>query len=106
MTDGLLGQGREDIFLLTFNEKVERIDPAFLRPGRCVAKVEFLRFGPAEAAEWLRRRCAPAAAPRAETTLAEIYARLAADPDDPRPIGDDPALPAGFASARRPGQAP
>jgi len=77
MTDGLFGQGREDVFLLTFNEDVSRIDPAFLRPGRCIAKVEFPLFHSAEAAEWLRARGAANPLPEGERmTLAGMYARL------------------------------
>ena len=46
MTDGLYGQGRKDIFRLTFNEAVDRIDPEFLRPGRCIANLALRRFEP------------------------------------------------------------
>jgi hypothetical protein len=74
MTDGLFGQGRQDLFLLTFNEEVEKIDPAFLRPGRLIARVEFPRFDRAQAASWIRRRHASAAPPTDEPTLAELYA--------------------------------
>lgn len=74
MTDGLFGQGREDLFLVTFNEDIERIDPAFLRPGRCVARVEFSRFPTHEAAHWLRARGASTEGLHNETTLAELYA--------------------------------
>jgi hypothetical protein len=53
MTDGLFGQGREDLFLLTFNERAEDVDPAFLRPGRCVARTEFTLFERDAATKWL-----------------------------------------------------
>ena len=71
ITDGLFGQGREDLFILTFNERVDRIDPAFLRPGRCLAKVEFPKFSAPEAALWLAQRGAPwgGIAPPPEMTL-------------------------------------
>ncbi len=75
MTDGLFGQGREDIFLLTFNEDVDKIDPAFLRPGRCIAKIEFPKFAAAEAKEWFRAHGIEES-PAGEQTLAEMYARL------------------------------
>jgi len=75
MTDGLFGQGREDIFLLTFNEEVDRIDPAFLRPGRCIAKVEFGRFQPEEAFDWFRAHKVHPSNAAGEMTLAEMYAR-------------------------------
>lgn len=54
ITDGLLGQSREDIFLITFNEDIESIDKAFLRPGRCLNNIEFTLFAPEEANKWLR----------------------------------------------------
>jgi hypothetical protein len=76
MTDGLFGQGREDLFLLTVNEEVDRIDPAFLRPGRCVANVEFPKFRPVEAAAWLKEHGHPNGVPAGEMTLAEMYARV------------------------------
>lgn len=75
MTDGLFGQGREDLFLVTFNEAIDRIDPAFLRPGRCIAKVEFPRFGADDAAAWMREQGVEGALPSGESTLAELYAR-------------------------------
>lgn len=93
VTDGLFGQGREDLFVLTFNERVDRIDPAFLRPGRCLAKVEFPRFPAGEAAAWLAARGGPppngaaagAAADAAGMTLAEMYAHLHGDAADAQP---------------------
>jgi hypothetical protein len=76
MTDGLFGQGREDLFLITFNEEVTRIDPAFLRPGRCVARVEFGRFAPSDASAWLRSRGKEGGSRKEAMTLAELYGRL------------------------------
>lgn len=81
MTDGLFGQGREDLFLLTFNEELTRIDPAFLRPGRCLAKVEFSRFDAREAGEWLRAREWRGTVPSAGMSIAEMYAAVGAGRD-------------------------
>src|SRR4029077_3696398 len=53
ITDGLIGQGREDVFLFTFNEQLEAIDPAMIRPGRCISQIEFQKFPQEEAQEWL-----------------------------------------------------
>jgi len=53
VTDGVLGQGSDTIILLTTNEEIGRLHPALVRPGRCLAAVEFTAFSPAEAAEWL-----------------------------------------------------
>jgi len=86
MTDGLFGQGREDLFMVTFNEDVARIDPAFLRPGRCIAKVEFPKFGPEDALEWLSQRGVADAKVAKEASLAELYARILADGRSPSDI--------------------
>ena len=53
VTDGVLGQGSDTIILLTTNEEIGRLHPALVRPGRCLAAVEFSEFSPAEATEWL-----------------------------------------------------
>ena len=53
VTDGVLGQGFDTIILLTTNEEIGRLHPALVRPGRCLAAVEFTEFSPAEAAAWL-----------------------------------------------------
>lgn len=75
MTDGLFGQGREDLFLLTFNEDVDAIDPAFVRPGRCVANIGFPKFTAAEASAWLAAHGAAKARADVDMTLAEMYER-------------------------------
>jgi hypothetical protein len=76
LTDGLLAQGREDFFLVTFNEEVRELDAAVLRPGRCYAKIEFQPFSPEEAAEWLRTAGYDGPPPSKACTLAELYALL------------------------------
>jgi hypothetical protein len=48
LADGLLGQGLRCLFLLTTNEPLGQIHPAVVRPGRCLAQVE---FGPLPAAQ-------------------------------------------------------
>ncbi len=53
VTDGVLGQGSDTIILLTTNEEIGRLHSALVRPGRCLAAVEFTEFSPAEAAAWL-----------------------------------------------------
>jgi len=53
LTDGLLGQGQNVLVLLTTNEDLGRLHPALTRPGRCLARIEFPRFNPQEAAQWL-----------------------------------------------------
>ncbi len=48
LTDGLLGQGLRSLFLITTNEALAAVHPAMVRPGRCLAQVE---FGPLPAAQ-------------------------------------------------------
>ena len=74
MTDGLFGQGRQDVFLVTFNEDVEKLDKAFLRPGRCIANVQFETFSATEAKKWLSDHGMNTIGCR--MTIAELYAKL------------------------------
>ena len=71
LADGVLGQGSNAIFLITTNAPVEEMHPALLRPGRCLSRLEFGRFGSEAARAWLpadvRNRVS------GPTTLAELY---------------------------------
>lgn len=69
VTDGILGQGSNMLILLTTNERVDRLHPAVIRPGRCIAQVEFTRFSPTEAGQWLPSGLARLSEPK---TLAEL----------------------------------
>jgi hypothetical protein len=79
LTDGILGQGRRLVFLLTTNEPLGQIDPALTRAGRCVQALEFEPFGAPAAAAWLADR-GLAGAPPAERTLSDLFAALASAP--------------------------
>jgi hypothetical protein len=81
MTDGLYGQGREDLFILTFNEQIDRIDGAFLRPGRCITKTEFMKFSPSDAASWLRAHEAHDLHVSQDVSIAELYAKILSGKD-------------------------
>ena len=70
LTDGLLGQGQNILVAITTNEPLERLHPAVVRPGRCLAQIEVGPLGQAEAADWLGTGEQVARA----TTLAELYA--------------------------------
>jgi len=74
ITDGILGQGRRVLVLLTTNDAIGRLHPAVTRPGRCAAIVEFSPFTPATAAEWLAGR---APTPTSDCTLADLYELIA-----------------------------
>uniref|UniRef100_A0AAU2W1E4 DUF5925 domain-containing protein n=1 Tax=Streptomyces sp. NBC_00008 TaxID=2903610 RepID=A0AAU2W1E4_9ACTN len=75
LTDGLLGQGRNVLVGVTTNEDLERLHPAVVRPGRCLARIEVGPLTREESAAWLGtdeglgRDGSPEGA-----TLAELYA--------------------------------
>jgi len=70
LTDGILGQGSRTLVLLTTNEDVGQLDPALVRPGRCLSRLAFETFTPDEAREWLPEG---SRGPDRPTTLAELY---------------------------------
>jgi hypothetical protein len=74
LTDGLIGQDRDVVVVLSSNLSEDRIDPALLRPGRCLANVGFGKFEPAEARELL----GAGGEAREALTLAEILERRGA----------------------------
>ena len=53
LTDGLLGQGRNVLVGVTTNEDLERLHPAVVRPGRCLARIEVGPLTRREAVDWL-----------------------------------------------------
>jgi uncharacterized protein DUF5925/ATPase family protein associated with various cellular activities (AAA) len=71
LTDGLLGQGRKVLVGITTNEDIQRLHPAVVRPGRCLAQIEVNRFSHDEAVEWLGDAATP---PPGSATLAELLA--------------------------------
>nr|WP_177214119.1 DUF5925 domain-containing protein [Streptomyces radiopugnans] len=71
LTDGLLGQGRNVLVGLTTNEDLERLHPAVVRPGRCLARIEVGPLTRAEAVNWLGTE---EGVGRDGATLAELYA--------------------------------
>lgn len=75
--DGFLGQGAQALICLTTNEKLERIHPAIVRPGRNMADIEFVTFNRDEAKVWLQTHGSDTRPAKAETTLAELYELLA-----------------------------
>ena len=71
LTDGLMGQGLKLIVALTTNERLARLHPAVVRPGRCIAQVEVGRLSRAEARAWLGRTVS---IDSDGATLAELFA--------------------------------
>jgi len=76
ITDGIIGKGREDIFLFTFNEKIEELDKAIVRPGRCLAQMYFNPFNADEAREWVKSKELDCQIEEKEYTLADLYMML------------------------------
>ncbi len=68
LADGLLGQGLRCLFLITSNESLGAIHPAIVRPGRCLAQLEFQPMPATQAARLLGRPVDRA------MTLAEVMA--------------------------------
>ncbi len=68
LADGLLGQGLRCLWLITTNEEIGALHPALVRPGRCLARLEFGALPAAQAAALLGR---PVTGPM---TLAEVFA--------------------------------
>lgn len=54
LTDGLIGHSRKVLFLMTTNDSITDIDDAFLRPGRCLQRLEFTGLTRHEAEHWLQ----------------------------------------------------
>lgn len=71
LTDGLLGQGRKVLVGITTNEDLERLHPAVVRPGRCLARIEVGALTHDEAVDWLGTR---EGVGREGATLAELFA--------------------------------
>ncbi|MFI8854529.1 DUF5925 domain-containing protein [Streptomyces sp. 891-h] len=71
LTDGLLGQGRNVLVGVTTNEDLERLHPAVVRPGRCLARIEVGSLSREEAVAWLGTE---EGIGRDGATLAELYA--------------------------------
>lgn len=72
MTDGLLSQGRKDLFLVTFNEQIRELDSAVVRPGRCLMKMQFDALSSQQSLEWMKGHGGFPLEDR-EHTIAELY---------------------------------
>jgi len=69
-TDGLLGQSTKTLVLLTTNEELTSLQPALIRPGRCLTRIEFSQFSEEEAGTWLGDS---RPGPICGATLAELF---------------------------------
>jgi hypothetical protein len=86
VVDGIIGQGLRVMVLVTTNDDLRRLHPAVSRPGRCLAKIEFVPFTPEEAQEWLARNGVERDA--GTGTLASLFGAAAGEelPERP-PVG-------------------
>ena len=86
LTDGILGHGLRVLLLITTNEAMRGLHPAVIRPGRCLADVQFRPF--AHRGGDVAGRSGHG--PRGELTLAELYrARGDLDPVNAHPAEGD-----------------
>jgi hypothetical protein len=87
LTDGILGHGLRVLLLITTNEPMHGLHPAVVRPGRCLADVQFRPFSRPEAIAWLD---GVAHVPSGELTLAELFRALGdRDPVTAHALPDD-----------------
>jgi Domain of unknown function (DUF5925)/ATPase family associated with various cellular activities (AAA) len=75
LSDGILGQGGKNIMLISTNEKLENLNEAASRPGRCFAKIHFDAFPHDEANLWLQEHNVDHKVEKA-ISLAELYELL------------------------------
>ena len=69
LADGFIGRGLRTLVMITTNEPLGRLHAAVVRPGRCLAEIEFPPLSPVEAGTLLGRRV------ESELTLAEVFER-------------------------------
>ncbi len=75
IVDGLIGQGLKIMTLVTTNEEIKSIHPAVLRPGRCLANIEFGELNCQDANRWLKEHGSKEEAVDG-MTLAQLYATM------------------------------
>jgi hypothetical protein len=69
LADGFIGRGLRTLIMITTNEPLGRLHAAVVRPGRCLAEIEFSALSPVEAAALLGGPV------DRELTLAEVFER-------------------------------
>lgn len=75
VTDGLLGQGTKVLILITTNEDFGKLNPAVVRPGRCLSQIQFRRFDTGDSNRWLNE-AGSAHRVNGSRTLSELYELL------------------------------
>lgn len=73
LTDGLITSGKEDIFVFSFNQKIDNINEALVRPGRCLSVMDFDKLNVDKSNAFLEKhRCEDIV--DEPKTLGELYA--------------------------------
>lgn len=72
ITDGIISQGSRIIYLVTTNEDIESIDPAFVRHGRALQILQFPLFTSGQANKWLENNRIDKKVTE-EVSLAKLY---------------------------------
>jgi len=88
LTEGLIGQGLKVLVLVTTNEQIIDIDPAYKREGRCLQLLEFPAFSPAAASAWAKVKGFQLEG-KEPVTLASLYARKSGSPVKLGKISDE-----------------
>ena len=73
-SDGIVGQGLRIVFLLTANERIEHIDPAVHRAGRCLQNLHFPAFSKEQGKAWLEAKGSDSSKVNDKIVLADLYA--------------------------------
>jgi len=73
IADGFLGEFLQVHLICTVNSRLERLDPAIMRPGRLVGFHEFKRLTREQAARLAEAKGLKLAGEQSEYSLAEIY---------------------------------
>jgi hypothetical protein len=85
LTDGILGQGKNILMCITTNEAVEKLNPAVMRAGRCLANLHIPRFTQDEAEQWL-------GGPLVDASGDQTLGDLIHNQNGGNPIGKGPAV--------------
>ena len=73
VTDGLLSLLNSSLMLLSFNTDIGKIDPALLRPGRCIGRIEVGSLPVQQVYDLLHAEGLDFPLNKPEYTLAEVY---------------------------------
>lgn len=79
LTDGIIGQGVNALFLITTNVPIRELHEAVARDGRCLVNINFESFCAEDATSWLEKQTGSSLngeSPKKDLTLAEMYETL------------------------------